>query len=87
MLLIFKFAVKQFLTLQSLPVRLHIGFFHIGKKTCAYVEIVLDMYLFIYFLTGRVHILLGRPQRWERTTSMEKHSLKKGKKKYDHQKC
>lgn len=76
MLLLFKFAVKQFLTLQTLSVKLHIGFVHIETKMCAYLEIVLDMYLFIF---GRVHILHGRPQRWERTTSMEKHSLKKGK--------
>lgn len=34
---------------------------------------------FTLFLTGRVHILHGKPRRWERTTSMEKHSLKKGK--------
>lgn len=48
MLLIFKFALKQFLTLQSLPVRLHIGFVHIEKKMCAYLEIVLDIYLFYW---------------------------------------
>lgn len=80
MLLILKFAVKQFLTLQTLQVKLHIGFVHNETKMCAYIEIVLDMFLLIsLFSTDRVHILHGRPQRWERTMSMEKHFLRKGK--------
>lgn len=39
-------------------------------------------FFFILFVIGRVHISHGKPQPWGRTMLMEKHSLKKGTRKW-----